>query len=199
VSAVPAAAETSEASARAAAGEARAAPWLPPGPAAPAPLRWLGLAVDWTLVVMGGLMATLIFANVLAHGLLRLDVAVTTELCELLMVWVTFLGAATATRHGAHMRIGELIERLSRVRRLWADAAIQTVVMGTLALLVWYGIGVTTMGWLSTMSVSGWAMAWIYMALPAASALTMVFVAWDLWQIVVLGRTHEERYRGAQA
>ncbi len=194
MSAVPAAAQTPEP-----ATPARAAPWLPPGPAAPAPLRWLGLAVDWTLVAMGGLMATLIFANVLAHGLLRMDVAVTTELCELLMVWVTFLGAATATRHGAHMRIGELIERLSRVHRLWADAAVQTVVLATLALLVWYGFGVTRMGWMSTMSVSGWAMAWIYMALPVASAVTMAFVAWDLWQIVALGRTHEERYREAQA
>jgi TRAP-type C4-dicarboxylate transport system permease small subunit len=195
MSALPAGEQPPAGTARAA---PAAAPWLPPGPAAPAPLRWLGRAVDWTLVVMGGLMATLIFANVLAHGLLRMDVAVTTELCELLMVWVTFLGAATATRHGAHMRIGEIVERLSRVHRLWADALIQLVVLATLALLVWYGTGVTGMGWMSTMSVSGWAMAWIYMALPAASAVTMVFVGWDLWQIVVLRRTHEERYRGAQ-
>jgi TRAP-type C4-dicarboxylate transport system permease small subunit len=174
-----------------------ATPLLPDGPAAPAPLRWLGRMVDWTLIVMGGLMATLIFANVLAHGLLRLDVAVTTELCELLMVWVTFLGAATATRHGAHMRIGEVVERLSGGRRLVADALIQGVVLLTLAILVWYGVGVTGMGWMSMMSVSGWAMAWIYMALPVASAITMVFVGWDLWQIVVLRRPHEQRYRGA--
>lgn len=178
---------------------AAAAPLLLPGPRAPAPLRWLGRLVDWALVLMGGLMATLIFGNVLAHGLLNVDVAVTTELCELLMVWVTFLGAAAATRHGAHMGIGEIVERLSRVQRLWADALIQGVVMLTLAILVWYGLGVTGMGWMSMMSVSGWAMAWIYMALPVASAITMVFVAWDLWQIVVLRRTHDERYRGAQA
>jgi TRAP-type C4-dicarboxylate transport system permease small subunit len=172
---------------------ASAAPLLPPGALLPAPLRWLARLVDWAIVAIGGVMATLIFANVVAHNLFRADLAATTEFCELLMVWVTFLGGAAATRRGAHMAIGELVERLTGAGRRAVEAGIQVLVLGTLSLLVWHGAGIAQTGMLSVLTVLGWPMAVQYSALPVASAITMVFVGWDLYQIL-LGRTYEQRY-----
>ena len=80
----------------------RAVSLLPPGPAAPAPIRALGAAVDWSVVLIGAVMVALVFANVVLHAFHR-DNPWTTEFCEFLMVWVTFLGAAAATRRGLHM------------------------------------------------------------------------------------------------
>jgi TRAP-type C4-dicarboxylate transport system permease small subunit len=74
-----------------------------------------------------------------------------------------------------------------------ADAAIQVVVLVTLGLLFWYGIGIADAGRMSELTVLGWPMATQYAALPIASAVTMVFVGWDLYEILC-GRTHEERY-----
>jgi TRAP-type C4-dicarboxylate transport system permease small subunit len=170
-----------------------AATLLPAGPRAPAPILWLARVVDWSIVAIGATMATLVFANVLVRNLLHGDIAWTTEFCELLMVWVTFLGGAAATRRGAHMVVGELVARLSGGARRAADAAIQLVVLITLALLVWYGIGIADAGRMSELTVLGWPMATQYVALPFASAITMVFVSWDLFEIL-LGRSHGERY-----
>ena len=63
--------------------------FLPAVPNSPAPIRFLGGVVDWTIVGMGALMIALVFGNVVTH-LFGKDIAWTTELCELMMVWVTF-------------------------------------------------------------------------------------------------------------
>jgi TRAP-type C4-dicarboxylate transport system permease small subunit len=154
---------------------------------------WLARIVDWSIVLIGGVMAALVFANVIVHNVFRGDIAWTTEFCELLMVWVTFLGGAAATRRGAHMVIGELVGRLAGSARRYADAAIQLVVLLTLGLLVWHGVGIAEAGLMSELTVLGWPMASQYAALSVASAITMVFVAWDLVEIL-RGRTHEQRY-----
>ena len=171
---------------------------LPPGPDAPAPIRWLGHAVDWTVVVMGMVMVTLVFTNVLMHNLLQRDLTLTTEVAELLMVWVTLLGGAAAARRGLHMTITELLDRLHGRARQVAEGGIQLGVLLVLALLTWYGIGIAEAGMMSVLTVLQWPMATQYAALPVASAITMVFVAWDLWGIV-RGRSRTERYgaRGA--
>jgi len=166
---------------------------LPVGPTAPAPIMWLAWIVDWSVVLIGATMATLVFANVIMHSVFQADIAWTTEFCELLMVWVTFLGGAAATRRGAHMVVGELIGLLSGLARRAADAAIQLVVLVTLGLLVWYGVGIADAGRMSVLTVLGWPMASQYAALPVASAITMVFVFWDLVEIIG-GRTPNERY-----
>ncbi len=172
---------------------AAAAPLLPPSPSAPAPILWLARAVDWSIVFIGALMATLVFANVVIHNVFHADVVFTTELGELLMVWVTFLGAASATRRGAHMVVAELIDRLSPNKRRYADAAIQCVVLLTLGLLAWYGVGITQAGFMSELTVLHWPMATQYAALPVASVITMVFVLWDL-RCIARGDSREQRY-----
>lgn len=162
----------------------------------PAAIRGLARLVDYSIVMIGAVMAILVFANVVVHNVLHKDIAWTTEFCELLMVWVTFLGAASATRRGAHMVVAELIDRLGTEPRRWADAAIQTVVLFTLGLLAWYGLGIAEAGMSSQLTVLGWPIATQYAALPVASVITMVFVVWDLVGIV-RGDTRQQRYGGA--
>lgn len=168
-------------------------PLLPPGPPAPWPIALLGRAVDWSVLAIGAVMASLVFANVIVHNFFNGDIAWTTEFCELLMVWVTFLGGAAATRRGAHMVINELINHLNGATRRVGEAAIQLVVFVTLGLLAWYGVGITEAGSFSTLTVLGWPMSTQYIALPVASVITMVFVAWDLIEIL-RGKTSEERH-----
>ena len=165
---------------------------LPPGPAAPAPIRALGAAVDWSVVIIGAVMVALVFANVVLHAFHR-DNPWTTEFCEFLMVWVTFLGAAAATRRGAHMSITELIDRLGPAARRGADLAIAAVAGAVLALLVWYGAGIVRATWANELTVLGWPMGLQYLALPVGAAATLVFVAWDAWQIG-RGVPREKRY-----
>lgn len=165
---------------------------LPPAPPGPAPLRLLGDAVDWSIVVIGAVMIVLVFINVVMHSFGK-DMAATTEMCELLMVWVTFLGGAAAARRGAHMAITELIDKLGTGQRRLMDLAISAVSAAVLASLVWYGWGITVAGWTNRLTVLDIPMSFQYLALPVASFITLLFVLWDGLQIL-RGRSHQERF-----
>ena len=102
------------------------AAYLTPVAAAPLPIRLVGRVVDWAVISIGAVMAALVFLNVSLH-IIRMDLAWVTELGELMMVWVTFLGGACAAQRGAHMTITEFIDKLEAAQRRWADAAVQLV------------------------------------------------------------------------
>jgi TRAP-type C4-dicarboxylate transport system permease small subunit len=165
---------------------------LPPAPPGPAPLRVIGDAVDWSIVIIGAVMIVLVFINVVMHAFGK-DMAATTEMCELLMVWVTFLGGAAAARRGAHMAITELIDKLGTGPRRLMDLAISAVSAAVLASLVWYGWGITVAGWTNRLTVLDIPMSFQYLALPVASFITLLFVLWDGLQIM-RGRSHQERF-----
>ena len=166
--------------------------FLPAVPNSPAPIRFLGGLVDWTIVGMGALMIALVFGNVVTH-LFGKDIAWTTELCELMMVWVTFLGGAAAARRGAHMSITEFLDKLPDDRRAAADAAIQVFAIGVLGLLLIFGWRIAQSGWGNQLTVLGWPMSTQYLALPVASLLTILFALWDL-VLIVQGKSRAERY-----
>lgn len=165
---------------------------LPPTPPAPAPLRLIGDAVDWTVIGIGAVMIVLVFANVVLH-IFGKDMAATTELCELLMVWVTFLGGAAAARRGAHMAITELIDKLKPGSRRVVDLLITVVSAIVLGQLVWYGWSISKAGWSNQLTVLDIPMSFQYMALPVASFITLLFVLWDGLQIL-RGLSREERF-----
>ena len=168
------------------------APFLSPLPPAPLPIRVLGRAVDWSVIAIGAGMTVLVFFNVSLH-VVNKDLAWVTELGELLMVWVTFLGGACAAQRGAHMSITEFIDKLTPARRRWADAAVQALCLAMLLVLVRYGWALVAGNWGNQLTVLEWPMAIQYMGMAVGCTLMAVFVAWDIWQIV-RGVPREQRY-----
>ena len=153
---------------------------LPPAPPEPAPLRWLGEAVDWSIVLLGAALVVIVFANVVMHQL-DYDIAWTTEFGEFVMVWTTFLGAAAAARRRGHMAITEVLELVGggtggRLLRLAIDGIVAVV----LGVLVWYGTVIVQASWGNILTVLDWPMAWQYMALPVGSAIALVYVLRDV-------------------
>ena len=165
---------------------------LIPAPRLPRVLEALGTAVDWTVVAIGAVMIAIVFANVVFH-LFGRDNAWTIELSEFLMVWVTFLGGASAARRNAHMTITEVVDKLSPSARRIADLAIQLLTIVLLVLLAWFGMGIVNAGWGNELTVLRVPMALQYLALPVGSAAMLAFVGWDVWQIA-RGVPREERY-----
>ncbi len=162
---------------------------------APAPVLLLGRVVDWTVITIGALMAVLVFLNVSLH-LIDKDLAWVTELGELLMVWVTFLGGACAAQRGLHMSINEFVDKLSPQRRRWADAAISLLCLLTLLVLTRYGWSLVGSNWDNQLTVLEWPMAVQYMGMAVGCTLSCVFVAVDLWQTLA-GVPRELRYPSA--
>jgi TRAP-type transport system small permease protein len=158
-------------------------------------VRLLGRVVDWTVIGIGALMAGLVFFNVCLH-LIDKDLAWVTELGELLMVWVTFLGGACAAQRGLHMSINEFVDKLSPQRRRWADAAISLLCLLMLLVLTRYGWSLVGSNWGNQLTVLEWPMAVQYMGMAVGCTLSSVFVAVDLWQTLA-GVPRELRYPSA--
>lgn len=155
-------------------------------------LRWLSKAVDWSVILIGATLITLVFTNVVLHAFAK-DFAWMTELGELLMVWVTFLGGAAAARRGGHMAIGEFLDKLSMDKRRLADGAIQVFCLVILGVLLYYGTRIVIGGWDNVLTTLEWRMSWQYLPLPLGAALMVVFIGWDLLQIL-RGVPRELRY-----
>jgi len=151
--------------------------------AGPAPIQALTKILDLMLICIGAVMVVLVFSNVVTH-LFNKDIAWTTEFCEFLMVWVSFLGGAAAARRGAHMTISEFLDKLSKKNRLKADGIIQVICLGVLGLLLWYGVIIVSANWGNKLTVLNWPMAFQYLALPVGAGFSFVFVAYDLSQII---------------
>ena len=149
----------------------------------PAALNGLGKLVDLSVIVLGACLIILVFGTVVLRALGK-DFAWVTELGEFLMVWVTFLGGAAAAQRGAHMAIGELLDKLDVPKRRLADAAVQSFCLVVLVVLFYYGVRIVSDSWNNVLTTLEWPMAWQYMPLPLAAALMGVFVFWDLVQIL---------------
>jgi len=155
-------------------------------------IRWIYHLLKLVLILVGSIMVVLVFLNVVTH-LFNKDIAWTTELCEFLMVWASFLGGAAAARFGSHMTITEFLDKLGYNGRLRADGIIQVVCLIVLAMLIWYGVIIVNANWGNQLTVLGWPMAYQYLALPVGSGLSFVFVAYDLLRIIK-GVSRKERY-----
>ncbi len=170
-------------------------PLLQPVGEAPAPLRALGRAVDWAVIAIGALMTVGVFVNVVLHQFGR-DLAWVTELGELLMVWVTFLGGACAAQRGLHMSINEFVDKLAPAARGRADAAIAALGAALMALLTVYGWRLVQANWDNQLTVLEWPMAIQYMGMAVGCTLMTLFMAFDAWQ-AVRGVPRERRYPAA--
>jgi len=171
---------------------ALARPMFPRSPPAPPLLAAFGALVDWTVVLIGAVMILLVFANVVLHVFGR-DLAAVTESAELLMVWVTFLSGASAARRGAQMTITEFIDKLDGNARERADAAIDVLAIVLLSVLFWYGIKLVIVGWGNELTVLQIPMSFQYLGMPVGVAAILVWMAYDLWQILQ-GKTRAQRW-----
>ena len=165
---------------------------LPCGPVQALPIHLLGRVIDWGLVIAAMSMIALVFFNVCTHAA-GFDLAQTTEVCEMMMVWVTFLGGASITRRSGQMVITEFIDKVDGKARLVADFLVQIVALVVLGILFWAGLAIIGNNWGNYLVVLNIPMAYQYMPLAIGSGASMVFVAYDLYQIVQ-GKSRDERY-----
>lgn len=165
---------------------------LPCGPQQALPVFLLARLIDWALVVAAAVMILLVIFNVAAHAVGH-DLAQTTEACEFLMVWVSFLGGASIIRRSGHMTITEFIDKLSGTQRRIADFVVQLFTLGVLWILFRNGLIIVENNWGNVLTVLGIPMSWQYMPLSIGSGAGLIFVAYDLY-LILCGKSREERY-----
>ena len=165
---------------------------LPRGPQQALPIHFLARLIDWALVIAAAAMIVLVFFNVSSHAAGH-DLSQTTEACELLMVWVSFLGGASIIRRSGHMTITEFIDKLDGKARLAVDFLVQLFTLVVLGILFWNGLIIIENNWGNVLTVLQIPMSYQYMPLAIGSGAGMIFVTYDLYQILC-GKSREARY-----
>lgn len=126
------------------------------------------------VVAMMAVMATLVFANVIARYVFNFSIIWVEELTQFMMIWITYVGAGLAMREGRHVAV-EMFQDL-----LPAPAAKALRVLVALAMLVFLGfllvlgIQFAQFAWEQETPVMNIRVGIAYLAIPVGAAIFAV-------------------------
>jgi TRAP-type transport system small permease protein len=154
--------------------------------ALPKPLRKLSRILDAVIALCGAGVVIIVFGNAFLRFVANYDVAWARELATFLMVWVTFLGLATAEARGVHMRVTEVAAHIFSARaRRWLDIGINVVIAVVLVIIIWYGIKISIRTWDQDSTILYWPVGLLYAAMPAGVFLTLIFLTGHTIRLLV--------------
>jgi TRAP-type C4-dicarboxylate transport system permease small subunit len=119
-------------------------------------------------------MACLVFGNVVARYLFNASFGWVEELTRYMMIWLAYLGAGLALRHGNHVAVMLLVEALPRAPARALRCLVAAVMLGFLGALVWVGVEYAEFARNQRTPVLQWSTGAVYLAIPAGAALTVL-------------------------
>lgn len=128
----------------------------------------------WLLIMLIGVMATLVVANVISRYLFSHSFSWVEEATRYMMIWAAFLGVGPALRVGGHIAVDTLVQALPPVGARALRAVMVVIVAATLARLVWLGADYVRFAWEQESPVLGWSLGKVYLAIPVGAALALV-------------------------
>jgi TRAP-type C4-dicarboxylate transport system permease small subunit len=135
-------------------------------------------ALGWLLTLLMGVMVLDVTWQVVSRLVLRAPSSFTEELAGFLLIWIGLLGAAYCLRAGSHLGIDLLVARLrGRARRAAMVAAHLLVAAFALSTLVIGGASLVRLALHlhQTSAAMGIPVGFVYLALPLAGLLMLVF------------------------
>lgn len=122
-----------------------------------------------------------VFLQVFSRYVLKSSVPWTEELARYALVYLTFSGAALATRRASNIRVDFVVESLPPRARFVLACLSDLLVAGVSLMLIWYG---GRFAWLSRNTISpalDQSMMLVNIAMPVAGVLIL---AWSLTSLV---------------
>ena len=137
-------------------------------------LVWLW-GTETVVVFLMAVMVGTIILQVFFRFVLNDPLSWSEELARYTFVWITFLGAAVAYRHGANIAVETVVVMLPERLQLILAWVVDVLLVAALIILLIYGLGIVevTSGVESTMLEI--PMSWVYGALPASAAIMLLY------------------------
>lgn len=101
--------------------------------------RYFAPVVDILAIYLLSILVIVVFVNVCSRYALNLPLAWSEELAKILLVWVTFIGAAVASRRGRHLKIEDVLKRMDEKGQRKMYIYINVVVSLFLVFMIWKG------------------------------------------------------------
>jgi len=130
------------------------------------------------------LVVIVVLVGVVARYVLNISLPWSEEVARLLLVWLTFLGAATATAQRSHIRVDTIYARFTGRRRKIIEATSILLSLLTLVLLIWASRGLFGPAASTSSPGSGIQAGWTRIALPIAAVLMIAFLLIQLRDVL---------------
>lgn len=144
-------------------------------------------ALDVMAVGLFALMFGVIIVQIVLRYVFNRPLVWSDEVAQYLFVWISFLGWTMATRKRIHIGIGFLVDRLPAGGRrlLHGFWCVATALLALL--LLWIGIAITRRNADVGMVSLDFALWPVYLVVPLAALLLLLYAARDLVAIVRRG------------
>lgn len=143
------------------------------------PLKAARLVWRWgTETVVAFLMAVMvgtIILQVFYRFVLGDPLSWSEELARYAFVWITFLGAAVAYRHGAHIAIETVVALLPRRGREALAWVVDALMVGALVVLLVQGLAIVEVNSNVEATMLEIPMSWVYGSVPVSAAIMLAY------------------------
>jgi TRAP-type C4-dicarboxylate transport system permease small subunit len=147
-------------------------------------LTWL---LERTLILLCGAIALVVFLQVLFRYVLRQPLFWSEELPRYLLIWMSFLAAALAQKHDAHINIGLCLAPLSDRARRSVRVLTDLVILSFLGILIYSGSLVVSITVHHRSTALQLPMGVVYAALPVGALLMALYlilqIADGIWNL----------------
>lgn len=138
--------------------------------------RWLDLILGIVCCTLLAWLVVVLAWQVISRYALNAPSSYTEEILRYGVIWMSLLGAAYATGKGSHLSVDMLRDRLSLRGKLRLDVLISVCfLLFAGAVLIWGGMKGVAIASRQTSAVMQIPMSWVYLSLPVAGALMIVY------------------------
>jgi TRAP-type C4-dicarboxylate transport system permease small subunit len=143
------------------------------------PLKAARLFWRWgTETVVGLLMAVMvgtIILQVFCRFVLGNPLSWSEELARYAFVWITFLGAAVAYRHGAHIVVETVVVLLPKPVQAALGWVVDALMVVALAVLLVQGLNIVEVNSNVEATMLEIPMSWVYGSVPVSAAIMLAY------------------------
>ncbi|WP_405380357.1 TRAP transporter small permease [Maribacter sp. LLG6340-A2] len=127
------------------------------------------------LVLVLGAMAVIVAGNVFFRFILNASLYWADELAQILLVWLTFLGAALAVKEKSHYMLNFLIEKLNGNTKKFCWFFQQVMILTAIAILLYYSTIVSFKIRLWVMPATEISRFFVYAACPIGCLMMLYY------------------------
>ncbi|MBW2149422.1 MAG: TRAP transporter small permease [Deltaproteobacteria bacterium] len=129
-------------------------------------------------IILIGTMTGVVLVGVFFRYFLQNALAWTEEVSKFIMVWMTFMAAPIALRHGAHVGIKLLLDNVKgRLHQMLVIVG-QLIILLLMGVCIKEGIALTLVAKKQVASSVDLSLGWIYLSIPLGS-LMMFMIAFQ--------------------
>jgi TRAP-type C4-dicarboxylate transport system permease small subunit len=126
---------------------------------------------QWLVIALMSVMATLVFANVLARYLFNYSLIWVEELTQYQMIWIAYLGAGLALREGRHVAVDLFEQALAPGWRRSLRVALGLAMLAFLVALAFLGVRIAQFTWNQETPVLNVPAGVPYLGVPIGAAM----------------------------